>query len=249
VHCAARIRTGTLEDFEQDNVRVTARLSAAPHLVHLSTVAVYGHRPQNRADETTPLRPEGLYATSKAASETEANGATILRLGPVWGGPYDDRLLSAIDRLVRTRLVVLPGPCRSPMPLVHVHNVALAVAGALQHRVLGAFNVTDDTGWSLWDLVDRVAAARGLPGPRAHLPLGLAKGLAGLSTRALGAVGRGSPFRPEIVALMNTACTFDITAARTRLGYAPVDPELLLRARCLDVGQNLSSAISRLVKK
>ena len=49
--------------------------------------------------------------------------------------------------------------------------------------------VTDDTDWSLWDLVDRVAAARGLPGPRAHLPLGLAKGLAGLSTRALGAVG------------------------------------------------------------
>jgi nucleoside-diphosphate-sugar epimerase len=223
IHCAARVRDGSRGDFDLDNVRVTSRLSDARRLIHLSTVAVYGHRAQRYADEFTPLRPEDDYSRSKAESERAAgDNAIVLRLGPVFGGPHDDRFVGALTKALRFKVVAFPGPCTTPLPLLHIHNLSQAIEAALEADVRGRrFNLTDDRPLGLRAFVDELAEERGHSYTAVTVPLRLAQLGAKIGSSGLTLLGKGSPLRPEIIQLMNTSVTFDLTAARTSLGYRP----------------------------
>jgi nucleoside-diphosphate-sugar epimerase len=223
IHCAARVRDGSREDFDLDNVRVTGRLSGARRLIHLSTVAIYGHRTQHLADESTALRPEDDYSRSKAESERAAGeNAIVLRLGPVFGGPHDDRFVAVLQKALRLKVVAFPGPCCTPLPLLHIHNLSQAIEAALDADVCGRrFNLTDDRAMGLRAFVDELATVGGYSYTALTIPIRLAQLGAKIGSSGLALLGKGSPLRPEIIELMNTSVTFDLTAARASLGYRP----------------------------
>jgi nucleoside-diphosphate-sugar epimerase len=148
VHCAAWLGGGGRALHCRINVAGTHALLAAAQrarigrLVHLSTVAVYGRKDDERivrhADGYDPfpeLRDD--YAWSKIGAERwvhlyRAQGGldtVVLRPGIVYGGRRDF-VARVTRRMVGPVLVVLGSPGML-LPLVHVRDVAEAVARAL----------------------------------------------------------------------------------------------------------------------
>jgi nucleoside-diphosphate-sugar epimerase len=179
----------------------TARATGA-HLVHVSSVAVYGgsadYHPQvERRTEDTPFRPiadHDLYARSKREAEAVVRGAaesgaiqaTAIRPDVIYG--ERDRTFSPrLYRSVRTRFVPLVGPGTNHLPCVYAGNVAEGVMAALQTAQPGfrAYNITRDAPpqLTLREFLQEFAAACGrrvrfvpLPIPVARWTLGLWSG-------------------------------------------------------------------------
>ena len=150
VHCAAHLGGGGRALHAQINAAGTRALLAAAQragvgrLVHLSTVAVYGRkddgqvvRPADGYDPFPELRDD--YAWSKIAAERWVHlyrhrglDAVVLRPGIVYGGRRD--FVARVSRRAAGSLLLVLGSPGMLLPLVHVRDVAEAVARALRIR-------------------------------------------------------------------------------------------------------------------
>jgi nucleoside-diphosphate-sugar epimerase len=178
------------------NVVRAASLRGVPHVIHISSVAVYG-RAQGAIDEDsptdTPLAPGDLYARSKreaeeaARREAEAAGIklTVLRPAAVYG--ERDRLLSTqVAGLVRRPLVPLLGNGRNTLPVVYAGNVASAVQRCLDNpprRSPRTYDVGFDHPLTQNELVRGIARALGTAPSFVHIPAALVRGAANLGER------------------------------------------------------------------
>jgi 2-alkyl-3-oxoalkanoate reductase len=159
VHTAAQVYVGgswpRVREVNVDgtrNILTAARLAGVEHVVHLSTVAVYGPV-QGPIDERepidAPLPPTDLYARSKREAEEVVRGiedrrglpVTVLRPSAVYG----ER-----DRLTNT------------LPVVYAGNVAVAVRLAVEKAVGGeTYNVAMDHPLTQRELFEGLAAGMG----------------------------------------------------------------------------------------
>lgn len=108
--------------------------SQAPRLVHLSSMAAYGHV-DGRVDEQTPLLGDlGPYSRAKQQAEqilAGIGGSVILRPGCVYG-PGAPLWSTLIAQLLRTRRIGDLGPAGAACSnIVHVYDVATAVMHSL----------------------------------------------------------------------------------------------------------------------
>jgi nucleoside-diphosphate-sugar epimerase len=112
-----------------------ARSAPAKHIVHLSTMSVYGSA-EGLLDESAPLRADlGPYSESKVAAEAIAAkypSATIFRPGCVFGPQSEQWTIRFAQLLLARRLGDLGAAGDGCCNLVHVDDVAAAVVRALE---------------------------------------------------------------------------------------------------------------------
>ncbi len=238
VHAAALSSPwGRPQDFIDANVTGTAHVIAAARragvrrLVHISSPAViFDGRAQYNLTDAAPeaLRHTSEYGRTKAIAEQLVRAAgndleiVILRPKAIYGD--GDRAL--VPRLLRAaRQGSLPqiGDGKNAVDITHVDDVVQAVLCALtSERAVGeTFMITGAEHVLLWPMIRALLDGVGLPAPRRTIPLRAAVLAAG-AMEAIAAITRREPTLTRYSALiLGLTQTYDISKARTMLGYAP----------------------------
>jgi nucleoside-diphosphate-sugar epimerase len=243
-------------------------------------VAHSGHALIGRgADPADPVAARGPYARSKAAAELIALGADRGRLAvvairphSVWG-PGDTQLVArVVDRARRGRLPLI-GSGAGLIDSTYVVNAVEALLAALDRCVEArgqALVVTNGEPRPVAELLAAVCCAAGVPEPKRHVPVRLARAGGTLVeslwtlTQGLRAAHNGDdpPLTRFLVEQLSTAHWFDQRLTRQVLhwqprinldegfaelqrwyshgGPAPVDPRWELRPQTPDVSRRSS---------
>ena len=244
-HVAAKAGVwGRYHDFHATNVVGTQNVIAAcrthgvGRLVYTSTPSVvHGGGDLEGADESTPYPKEfeADYPATKALAERAvlaAHGpdlATVaLRPHLIWG-PGDPHLIPRVLARARAGKLRRVGTRPVKVDITYVDNAADAHILAADRLAPGsacagkAYFVSDGAPVVLWDFLNRVLAAAGLPPVTKTLSVRKAK----LAGRVLEAVYRALRLRGEppmtrfVASQLGTSHWYDISAARRDLGYAP----------------------------
>ena len=177
-------------DFRALNVDATRALVDAARgrpIVFFSSIAVYGSG--GPFDESSPVRPENTYASTKVEAERlvlDANG-TVLRIAAVYGPRLKGNYATLVQALRRGFFLPL-GHGENHRTLVRDVDVAQAVVRVLtSDRATGkVYNVTDGTTHRLHDIIAAISAGLGKHPPRISVPAVLvrvASGIGPLGTR------------------------------------------------------------------
>lgn len=221
IHIAAAIAGNSTADFERINRTGTRNLLQAcmdhapeGHLIHLSSLAA--------------REPElSWYAESKYAAEQAVRssgiGYSVLRPPAVYG-PNDPALADFWRALARGWLIRL-GPANSRFSLLHVDDLAEAIARLLAHGPTGKFfglHDDRDSGWS-WPAMARLAAeTRGRPIRTLAVPRSLLSGAAHVNLMLARLTGRPamlSPGKKRELLHPNWVC--DNSAIQSTLNWQP----------------------------
>ena len=143
-------------------------------------------------------------------------------------GPGDTSLLPRLLRAAEAKRLPQIGPSDNRVDLTYIDNVvyALLVAGESAGAVGKTYTITNgDLGADapcLWGVIGHVLASLRLPAIKHTVPLSVALAIAG-SAEAVARVTGREPLLTRYSALV-LACTqtYDISAARRDLYYAPV---------------------------
>ena len=203
--------------------------AGATRLVHCSTVGVHGDIEHPPANEDAPLRPGDVYQRTKVEGERIAREAaartglpvTIARPSGIYG-PGDRRLLKLFKGVARRRFVIL-GSGHISYHLTYIDDLVEGFrlcgevpAAANRTYILAGGEVT-----TLNELVAIIATDAGVPPPSLKLPV-WPVWLAGAACEAICMpFGLEPPLYRRRVDFFTKNRAFDITRARTELGYAP----------------------------
>lgn len=240
IHGAARVFLGgSRATFLRENVEGTERVlaaaaSAAPRVIHLSSVAVYAGLPMDRplAEERwTDADPERQkpYPASKHLSEQAAwrlHDAGAVRLTTVRPSVvYGERDRAATPIMVRyatLRVVPLLGGGRIPLPLVYAGNVAAGILAALDRpaSVGRAYNLALDEPVVARDMVRWIGAELGRRRPTVPIPAALPRAAAA-ALEALAPIlpGSGAGGLRRALRSLTTENPYDSSRARLELGW------------------------------
>lgn len=202
-----------------------------------SPSVVFDGRDIEGGDESLPYPAhyEAHYPETKMLAELlvlQANSARLatvsLRPHLIWG-PGDNHLVPRIIQKAREGRLKRIGTRPCPADTVYIDNAAKAHLLAADRLEPGAplagkaYFITNDEPLPLWDMVDRILAAGGLPPVRGRVSPGAAR-LIGIGCEKLWGLLRlsGEPPMTRFVANeLSTAHWFDISAAKRDLGYCP----------------------------
>ncbi len=236
-HIAAIYRQAGLREEQYRAVNATAvrtiieaaKAGGAKRVVHCSTVGVHGDIEHPPATEDAPLRPGDIYQETKLEGENVARtsggetGVEVVIARPTGiYGPGDRRLLKLFRGVARRRFIIL-GNGEIFYHLTYIddlvaglHLCATVPAAAGRTYILAGGDVT-----TLNRLTELIAEEAHVPPPRLHLPV-WPFWFAGAVCEA---VCRPLHVEPPIyrrrVDFFTKSRAFDITRARTELGYAP----------------------------
>lgn len=241
-HLAALSRPwGATEAFVSANLTATERLMDAARragcerFIHASTPSIYTRaRDQLGLTEASPLlsQPVNAYAATKLAAErsvlaaaTEDFATVSLRPRAIIG-PHDTVLLPRLLKAARRGVLPLPRQGRALIEPTDARDVAsafLAAEGASQSIRGRAFNISGGQPIELatlaahvFERLERRVRTVGIPGAAALMGAAMLEQVASLLP------GRPEPVltRYSVMAL-GWSQTFDLTAARSELGWAP----------------------------
>lgn len=231
-----RVRAVNVEG--TDHVVRAAGRAGARHVVHLSSVAVYGAAP-GPVDESTPtdrpLPPSALYARSKREAEGAARAAaaeegaalTILRPSALYG--ERDRLLAPrLARVVRWPVVPVMGQGSATLPVSYAGNVADAVLLSIERppegREARVYDVALDHPITQIELFEGMARALGRRPPRfLRVPAALVRSAATLGeTLSLPVPGIGDLGLDRLARLALEDNPYRSRRIRRELGWTPV---------------------------
>ncbi len=244
-HVAAKAGLwGAYEDYHRANVLGTENVLAAcrahgiRRLVHTSSPSVvFDGRDMAGVDEAMPYPPhfEAHYPHTKALAEQlvlKANSPTLatvaLRPHLIWG-PGDNHLLPRLIARAKAGQLRRIGTQSKLVDSVFIENAAdahLLAADVLAPAATcagKAYFISNGEPVELWDMVNRMLAAAGLPPVTRSVPVPVAMALAwGFETFSR---VTGSEREPRltrfVVREMSTAHWFDISAAKRDFGYVP----------------------------
>lgn len=237
-HLAAVFRHAGVPDTEYRTVHVDAtrqlvECSAAAgvrRIMHCSTVGVHGHVEGDApAAEDAQLRPGDIYQLTKLEGEQVAVRTadrvgvplTVVRPGPIYG-PGDHRLLKLIGGVARGRFILL-GDGRPRFQMVYVGDLVegFRLAAETPTAVGRTYIITGEEAPTLNELVLTIASVAQVPPPRTRLPV-WPFWIAGALCEAICVPLRiEPPIYRRRVSFFTSNRWFDISRARTELGYAP----------------------------
>lgn len=244
-HVAAKAGlAGPYEEYHRANVVGTENVLAAcrahgiQRLVHTSSPSVvFNGRDMEGVDESVPYPThfEAHYPRTKALAEQlvlQANSPTLatvaLRPHLIWG-PGDNHLLPRLVARAKSGQLRRIGSQRNLVDTVFIENAAdshLLAADALAPGAAcagKAYFISNGEPIELWDMVNQMLAAAGLPPVTRTVPSGLAMLLATCFEAAHKLTGNVNEPRLTrfVVREMTTAHWFDISAAKRDFGYVP----------------------------
>lgn len=245
VHTAAKAGVwGRHADFVATNVTGTANVVAAcraagvRRLVYTSTPSVvHGGGDLEGADESVPYPAhfDAAYPETKAAAERAvlaANGpelATVaLRPHLIWG-PGDPHLIPRVIARAKAGKLRKIGTRPVKVDVTFVDNAADAHVLAAEKLDVGtapagkAYFVSNGEPVELWDFLNRILAAAGLPPVTRAVSAWKARLAGRVLERAyrLFRLSAEPPMTRFVAAQLSTSHWYDITAVRRDLGYAP----------------------------
>ena len=210
------------------NVARAAARAGVDRLVHVSSCGVYGFRCPSPADESAPLAPDTPYRRSKARgeravmAEAERSGLAVViaRLSSVYGPRA--RNWVRICRTIQDGRFRMIGDGRSRVHLVHVDDIVAGLrACADMPGIEGrCYNLAGPAPISMGGLVEALSRALGVESSRVAwpaFPFRLARLLDLTAARTIG----HRPRRLGSYDLFLADRCFDITRARTEIGYRP----------------------------
>ncbi|MGW2843311.1 NAD-dependent epimerase/dehydratase family protein [Streptomyces sp. NPDC001493] len=238
VHAAARMEFwGGDAGFRADNHDPAVALHAAavaakvPRFVLISAAGVStGTQRAAVVDENTDDgTPVIAYCRVKLATEHALRGAAsqgttlvILRPPLVWGAGMN--IAETAADAARGRFVWIDNG-RHVVDFIHVDNLAHAVALSLTQGFHGVpYYVTDGTPMAVRDLFTTVLATQGVDVSAARsVPLAVAAPVAAVMDLGARLLRRSTPppLTDWLVAFLGRDRSYDISAARTVLGYRP----------------------------
>jgi len=205
-----------------------AAAAGARRVVHCSTVGVHGDVDHPPANEDAPLKPGDVYQVTKLEGEDLARETaqrsgielTIVRPSGIYG-PGDRRLLKLFRNVVR-RFPIL-GSGQIYYHLTYIDDLVEGFrlcgehpAAAGRTYILAGGEVT-----TLVDLMTLIAQAAGVRPPSIHLPV-WPFWMAGAACEAICVpLGIEPPIYRRRVDFFTKSRAFDISRARTEIGYAP----------------------------
>lgn len=238
-HCAGRITNwGPWEDFERGNIVATrhvvdgCRDHQVRRLVHVSSMATYGHPPRG-AELLTEAEPLGqhpwsydYYNRSKIAAERIVeelgDAATIVR--PTWFfGPRDRAFVPRVLRALRKGAVWVIGSRQNQLNGLYVTDLAEAVILAGESPRAGgqAYNLCAEGGITQQELFDTLCDGFDIPRVRRRVPLAVAHHFAHLVETVARLSGRQDP--PSIsrhaLSVLARPARFSSAKARRELGW------------------------------
>jgi UDP-glucose 4-epimerase len=237
------------------NVLTAALRARVPHLVHLSSAAVYSPRATDTTvRETWPRRgiASSAYSQDKVAvedlldrAEAEHPRLRIARirppavLQPAAAGALLRMALgrsAPLARVVRGRALLLPLPADATTQVVAAEDVADLVGRAVLVRAAGAFNVADEP------ILTPAVLARLLGGRHLPVPRGVLRRLLGATWRM-----RLQNLDPSWADMLVDTPLLDCARARTELGWRPRhDARLTVAATRRAVARGAGAASPRL---
>ncbi len=247
IHCAAVAGVwGPWSHYYDINTRGTqhvidgCRAAGVPILVHCSSPSVtFDGGDQSGIDESAPYPTKHLchYSHTKALAEQAVLAAhcegvlhtAALRPHLIWGADDPHLFPRLIDRARRGRLAVV-GSGENVIDTVHVENAAAAHLAALDHLQQvsppgggRAFFITQDQPVRCWDWIFQVLQIAGVQPPQRRISLATAWRIgATLETvYRLARIRSEPPMTRFVAAQLARDHYFDITAAKTVLGYRP----------------------------
>lgn len=176
IHAAARIRGGSLREFETDNVVATANLleatSKAQLFIYCSTISVYSDEGPFKEEAST--NATGPYGSTKRQAEmlclqsrTSEQTTIILRLGGLHGHSRREGVVHHFFAHARTG-----EPIRVDEPDTHVTLTFLDDVASLIEHILsipkplsGIYNVATTEAVSLRGLAERIRERTGSSSP------------------------------------------------------------------------------------
>jgi dihydroflavonol-4-reductase len=206
-----------------------ARAAGARRVVHCSTVGVHGDVERPPADEDAPLRPGDIYQQTKLEGERLARQASadtgvevvIARPTGIYG-PGDRRLLKLFRGVARRRFVTL-GDGRIYYHLTYIDD--LVEGFRLCGEVIGAagrtYILAGPEVTTLNELVALVAKEAGVRPPSIHLPAWPFRAAGAVCEALCAPLGIEPPIYRRRVDFFTKSRAFDISRARTELGYEP----------------------------
>ncbi len=208
-------------------IDVAAR-AGVRRVVHCSTIGVHGDIEHPPADEDAPLKPGDIYQVTKLEGERLGRDAaqrlgievTIARPSGIYG-PGDRRLLKLFKNVVRRFPTLGSGEIYYHLTYIDdlVEGFRLCgehPAAANRTYILAGGEVT-----TLNELVRLIAETAGVRPPTLHVPA-WPFWIAGAFCEAVCVpLGIEPPLYRRRVDFFTKSRAFDITRARTELGYAP----------------------------
>ena len=259
-HVAAKAGVwGRFRDFYQPNVVGTANVLAAcrahgvKRLVFTSSPSVvFDGSDMEGVDESVgyPLRYHAWYPQTKAIAEQQvlkANDGSLstvaLRPHLIWG-PEDNHLVPRILEKGRAGALRRIGNRPCLVDTVYIDNAARAHLLAAERLAVGssvagkAYFITNGEPLPLWEMVNRILAAGGLPPVTKTIAPWLAYSAGAMLEALYRILGlSGEPRMTRFVAKeLSTAHWFNLAAARDDLGYVPeisIEEGLLVLQRWL----------------
>jgi nucleoside-diphosphate-sugar epimerase len=206
-----------------------ASAAGVRRVVHCSTVGVHGDVGHPPADEDAPLRPGDIYQLTKLEGERLAREAgqrlgievTIVRPSGIYG-PGDRRLLKLFRGVARRRFPIL-GSGEIYYHLTYIDDLVEGFrlcgehpAAANRTYILAGPEVT-----TLNELVTLIADVAGVPPPTRHLPVWPIWMAGALLEAVCVPFGIEPPIYRRRVEFFTKSRAFDISRARSEIGYAP----------------------------
>ena len=214
------------------------RLHGIKRLVHTSSPSVvFDGSDMEGVDESIPYPEhfEAFYPQTKAEAEQlvlQANDQTLatvaLRPHLIWG-PEDNHLVPRIlERGAKGALRKL-GSRECLVDTVYIDNAALAHLQAADHLDVGsvvagkAYFLSQGEPLPIWDVVNRILDAGGLPPVTRTISPALAYNIGAILEKVYGLLNlKGEPRMTRFVAKeLSTSHWFDLSAARNDFGYQP----------------------------
>ena len=241
-HAAAKAGLwGATEDFWDANVRGTIHvidacvLENVSRLVYTSSPSVvFGGQGQEGVDESVPYPSTflAMYPRSKAYAEktvllaNKLNLSTVaLRPHLIWG-PGDNHIAPRLIARRRAGQLRRIGSGNPLVDSVYIDNAAdahLLAADNLPAIGGKAYFISNDEPMPVWDLIDGIIGAAGLPPVEGSIPAGVAYGIGAVLEGVYGLFGlAGEPRMTRFLAKeLSQPHWFDISAAKRDLGYVP----------------------------
>jgi nucleoside-diphosphate-sugar epimerase len=223
------------KDYWDINVSATkalvdlCRTSGVERFVHCSSVGIYGDVSDGPANEESSCAPDLVYDKTKLAGEQgvtrfyQETGYPISVVRPVWVyGPRCPRT-SKLFKSIRNQRFPLVGQGRNLRHCIYISDLleAFELCATRDEAVGQTFVFGDEAAVTVAQLINEIAWTMNVPPPKFKIPLTVAAPICTLSEALFRARGKEPPLSKRTLEFFTRNTSFDISKARTVLGFIP----------------------------